>query len=260
MRRVISALIARAKDARRLGLRVALGPLGAGPIWSVKSKVGDLCLRVRESDLLTFRQVFSNREYDIGDFPQEQRLQIAYESLIAGGGTPVILDAGANVGAASVWFARKFPHAIVLAVEPAPGSAEMARLNTRALPNIRVVEAAIGSAPGTVELTSDDRDQLAWAIQTRRCEGGGVRVVTVRQCVESCGAGATLFLVKIDIEGFESDLFARDTDWLDEVCAVFIEPHDWMLPDGKTSRGFQREFARRDFDLLVTGENLVYAR
>ena len=38
------------------------------------------------------------------------------------------------------------------------------------------------------------------------------------------------FLLKVDIEGGEADLFSADTSWLDEFPAVAIELHDWMLP------------------------------
>jgi hypothetical protein len=66
--------------------------------------------------------------------------------------------------------------------------------------------------------------------------------------------------VKVDIEGFEADLFASNTDWLDDVSVVIVEPHDWLLPGRGTSLSFQLELARRAFEVLVSGENLVYVR
>ena len=41
---------------------------------------------------------------------------------------------------------------------------------------------------------------------------------------------------------------------------VIIEPHDWMLPGSATSRTFQRALLERDFELLISGENLVFVR
>jgi len=67
-----------------------------------------------------------------------------------------------------------------------------------------------------------------------------------------------LFQVKVDIEGFEKDLFGSNLDWLDQVDAVFIEPHDWLLPEDRTSRAFQQALAARDFSMLLCGENLIY--
>jgi hypothetical protein len=67
-------------------------------------------------------------------------------------------------------------------------------------------------------------------------------------------------LVKIDIEGFESDLFTANTDWLAHVSVVMIEPRDWMLPGQYSSLPFQRALAQRSFELLISGENLFYIR
>ena len=69
-----------------------------------------------------------------------------------------------------------------------------------------------------------------------------------------------MFLVKIDIEGFEADLFGSNTDWIDQAKVVFLEPHDWMLPGQRTSRSFQDRMARADFDIAIATTNLLYVR
>jgi hypothetical protein len=84
-----------------------------------------------------------------------------------------------------------------------------------------------------------------------------VRFLTVNDILHSA-TDTKPFLIKIDIEGFERDLFAGSLDWLDTVALVFIEPHDWMLPGSRSSSGLQKAFGDRDFDLLLCGENLVY--
>jgi hypothetical protein len=68
-----------------------------------------------------------------------------------------------------------------------------------------------------------------------------------------------LLIAKIDIEGFESDLFAADTDWIDQTTVLIIEPHDWMLPGQGSSRTFRAAMGP-EFDMLVSGENLVFVR
>jgi hypothetical protein len=70
----------------------------------------------------------------------------------------------------------------------------------------------------------------------------------------------TPFIAKIDIEGFESDLFAENTDWLKEVYMVVIEPHDWLMPGERTSRAFQVVMSRFEFEIFVSGDNLIYVR
>ena len=118
-----------------------------------------------------------------------------------------------------------------------------------------MLEAAIGAEAGFAAVSQSDG---GWATQTSRADQG-VAILTIDQAAATVPNGE-LFLVKVDIEGFESDLFASNLDWLDRVSAVFVEPHDWMLPARKTSRTFQRAFAARDFDLLMIGENLLFVR
>ncbi len=88
---------------------------------------------------------------------------------------------------------------------------------------------------------------------------GGLAATTVPEILANNDA-ADLFLVKIDIEGFEADLFEDNIAWLDQVRVVIIEPHDWMLPGAGTSRNFQRAMLERDFEMVISGENLAYIR
>lgn len=69
-----------------------------------------------------------------------------------------------------------------------------------------------------------------------------------------------LFIVKIDIEGFEKDVFEHDAGWVDEAQAIIIEPHDWMLPKAGTSMPFLKALSNHDFDLLIMHENLAFVR
>jgi hypothetical protein len=124
---------------------------------------------------------------------------------------------------------------------------------------IKVVEAAIGSRPGLVSLANPFGE--AWAVQTTRSDAEeGVRVRTIPELVAAEGPSAQLFIVKIDIEGFEDDLFRTNLGWIDETTSIIVEPHDWMLPGKGTSINFRRALAERGFELLVSGENLIYVR
>ena len=200
------------------------------------------------------RQILILGEYDLDRFPQSDRVDRRYREILAGGGRPVILDAGANIGIASVWFAHRFPEAVLLAVEPDPRNAAIARMNTERLSNVRVVEAAIGSTPGSVTL--EVFSEKGWATRTKASDRG-TPVMPVRDLVDLVDGGK-LLIAKIDIEGFESELFFRNTEWVDEAAAIIIEPHDWMLPGGGTSQTFQRALMGKEREILVSGENLIF--
>jgi hypothetical protein len=65
-----------------------------------------------------FTQVLATKEYDISDTAQGKELRRRYDSLIASRVQPLIIDCGANIGLSGVWYARQFPEAKIIAVEP----------------------------------------------------------------------------------------------------------------------------------------------
>jgi FkbM family methyltransferase len=205
------------------------------------------------TDIKVLRQVFKDRQLRIWSPAFSERIQHRYSEIIASGKTPVIIDAGAHIGASARWFKVKYPQAHILAIEPDPDNCEVLRKNGQ---EIETVHAAIGSVAGRAQIINDGWG--AWATRTKRSEDG-VRILTMQEAIQMVPNG-TLFQVKIDIEGFEEDLFAQNLDWLDQSFVVYVEPHDWMLPDRYSSKNFQKAFAKRDFKMLLNGEHLIYVR
>ncbi len=216
---------------------------------------GPIVMRTGNSDAVTVRSVFRDLCYDVGRFSQSTAINTFYDAILAAGQTPVIIDAGANIGAASIWFATNFPGARIIAVEPEPANAEMCRRNVARFPNVQTVEAALGATAGRTAIS--DGNGEAWAFTTSRSDDGTIPIVTIPELAGAVPNGR-LFAAKIDIEGFESDVFSQGTAWLETLKFFFIEPHDWPLPGKRTSRAFQKRMAEADYDLIVAGENLLY--
>src|ERR1700688_3736152 len=78
-------------------------------VMALHTRIGKVYVRPNDTDASTFRQVFAFRPYDLSPFPQDERVTAAYRSILASGGRPVIVDAGANVGAAALWFSILYP-------------------------------------------------------------------------------------------------------------------------------------------------------
>jgi FkbM family methyltransferase len=217
--------------------------------------IGRIHLRAGESDVAAVRQVFQKQEYDIASIvPIGNRIRHRYEEILKSNAVPVIVDAGANIGAASLWFLNKYPQAAVVAVEPEPGNLSILRKNADNQSRLFVLAAAIGSTEGFVSVKNEG---LSWGAQTSRAKHG-VPIVTMADAFRT--AQGCPFIAKIDIEGFESDLFSHNLDWLNDVFVVYIEPHDWMLPGKHTSRSFQRAMGQKNFEIFIAGENLVFVR
>lgn len=214
-------------------------------------------IRPQTSDAETIRQVFRDKEYDLSRFPQWPSIQSRYRTLLDTGRKPVIIDAGANIGAASLWFSMQFPDAIIFAVEPDPHNARQCRRNTAAILNITVFECAVGATDGRVALSNPDNE--AWAVQTSRLDndGEGIAIRTLASLLDAVPDGE-LFIAKIDIEGFEADLFSKNCDWARTATVIYIEPHDWMPTTRRSSLNFQLALAPFGKEILISGENLVY--
>ena len=221
--------------------------------------IGEIYVRPGTGDVNALREVFRDRQYDLSRLKHGVLLKRAYYEVLKRGAVPLIIDAGANIGAASLWFSREFPLADIIAVEPDSCNAGIFRRNLAGRERVSLIEAAIGSRTGFAALNTELGDSLA--ITTERIPSPpGVPIITIPSLLNAAGRDRELFIVKIDIEGFEKDLFADDISWVALACAIFIEPHDYAFPGCGTSYNFQRVMAQSNHDLLILNENLVYFR
>jgi FkbM family methyltransferase len=262
MPNVTHFIVENLKDVVRFGPAFPMRYLRAlsHTVYSVElPAVGRIYLRKHSSDISVLRQVFRDREYDLGEQEQSARLRCRYRLLIENGFIPLIIDAGANNGCSALWFASQFPEARIAAIEPDPKNFEICRMNVGQKDTISVFNAAIGGCSGDVVLHGRGNSPCA-VYTSRQGTGAKMPVMTIGDILASFTPQHRILLVKIDIEGFESDLFSHNTGWLEDVMAVMIEPHDWMLPGQFSSVPFQRAMAGYRFEMLLQGENLIYMR
>ena len=210
------------------------------------------------ADLGVFEQIFVAQDYSLGRLRRGRELVQRYEAMLASGKTPIIVDAGANIGASVVYWGIHFPKAQILAIEPDKANFALLRKNTQGL-NVILHEAAIGSIGGSASLS--DPGEGEWGYRTARDDAGGLPILSMNSLLEGgVAANAAPFIAKIDIEGAEADLFAANTGWVQSFDLVIIELHDWMLPGQGTSRNFLKCIANLDRDFLHIGENIFSIR
>lgn len=208
-----------AKAARQLcwsAFRYPIGDYrdGAGPLSAVQlpGLIFPFSFRQGTSDVLAIRQVFVRHEY--------RRLQ-ALKSV------DTIIDAGANIGAASVLFLTMFPRAQLIAIEPDPGNVAVLRRNLEPYgERVTVAEAAIWPVAEPLQLVpAQFRDKLDWSNQVKPASTGQiVDGLTMQQLLEN-SHWREIDLLKIDVEGAEVELFKGDTSWLSMVRNLCIELH-----------------------------------
>ena len=144
-----------------------------------------------------------------------------------------IIDAGANVGCASVYFAMKYPHAKIIAIEPDDGNFQQLVENTRLYPNVIPVKAGLWGCDEPLFVA--DNGFREWGRQTFAIPSDvlgesktAVDGVTVRKLMELYGIDH-IDIFKIDIEGAEKSLFEGDIEWLGHVNVIGLEIHDRVL-------------------------------
>ncbi|RYF48494.1 MAG: FkbM family methyltransferase [Cytophagaceae bacterium] len=171
---------------------------------------------------------------------------------------PYIIDCGANIGLSAQYFARRFPRAKIIGVEPDTSNFSAAERHSAKFPQITIHNAAIGSQPGFVQIANEGVDANAFQV-VRTDTDGGVPVKTIPEIFTEID-DAELFIVKIDIEGFERDLFAENTDWIAYCDILIVELHDWMLPGQASSLPFIKAIAAHQRDFLFKGESVFSFR
>ncbi len=198
-------------------------------------------LRVRTSDADVFHQVFTNREYEFPFF-----------------GVPkVIMDAGANVGLTSVFYANKYPQAKILAVEPAASNFRMLAQNTAPYGNIIPIRAALWCACGHVGISGLEFQHAGFRV-LESCETSSetVPAVTVETVMSQYGI-EFIDILKLDIEGAEKEVLEGSSAWIDKVGAIALETHDRFKPG--CTQALEQVIAPFSFR-LTNGEIEYYAR
>lgn len=197
-------------------------------------------------------QVFHCLDYRVENWVQGRALAAFYAQRMHDR-TPLIIDAGANIGASCVYFSTAYPQARVVAIEPERENCRMLRLNTQGR-RVEVHEAALGNRPGKLYL--QDPGLSSWGFRVGEAGSYPVDVVTVDSLLEQAGTGSMPFILKIDIEGGEQSLFDTACPWLAQFALVIIELHDWMLPGTGSSNNFLRRIGEYSFDVVQRGENM----
>jgi FkbM family methyltransferase len=141
-----------------------------------------------------------------------------YEIPVAAGHVPTLVDAGANIGLAALFWKWLYGEMNYIGFEPDPTVASCCRGNLRSW-GVRgeLIEAALGASEGTGTFVADGADGGHLV-----AEGEGRRVAMRRL---SRLLPERVDLLKIDVEGAEADVLADVAPCLGRVRSLFVEWH-----------------------------------
>jgi FkbM family methyltransferase len=217
---------------------VTLTPPGASHPVSV---------RLGTSDISTYREVFIQQAY---------RLDLR---------TPprVLVDAGANIGLTSVYFASRYPGARILAIEPEASNAALLTANAAPYPTVTVIRGAVWNENVPIDVT--DPGLGKWGFRTRTTGNGHgsqqVQGMTIDALMRAQGVDF-IDVLKVDVEGAEREIFADPSAWIDRVGVIVIELHDRFRTGCsrafyRATSGFDVEWSARDRSVAVARDGLL---
>ena len=153
--------------------------------------------------------MFDRRLYDLSDV-----------------GVRRVLDLGANIRMATLFFAFRFPVAEFASVEPSPENRVVLRKVIR-LNRIRatVFEGAVGTDDGEAEPDVGCEPDM-FSLTPANATGNKLRIrqFSVSELLAAVG-WQDVDLLKIDIEGYEKTLFHNKNSWLRRVRLTVGEAH-----------------------------------
>ncbi len=137
---------------------------------------------------------------------------------------PVIYDCGANVGLASLFFANKFPNAKILAFEADKKISEIARnnLDSNNINNAEVINKAVWINEEQLNFSSEGAD--GGSLMNNSANKQLVQAIRLRDWLEKENQ---VDMLKMDIEGAESEVMLDCENSLGHVQHVFLEYHSY---------------------------------
>jgi len=144
----------------------------------------------------------------------------------------LIIDGGANVGYASIYFASKYPDAQIIAIEPDPENCALFRRNCAAYPNVELIQGALWTS--STDLVIENPTDESWGFRVveapsstnRSFEGFTVADILARSGKQHVD------LLKLDVEGSEEQLFSSNYgSWIGRVKNMLIELHGQRCRD-----------------------------
>ena len=192
------------------------------------------------SDKTTFYHVFLNREYDI-QLPEAPQY---------------IIDAGANIGLVSVFFANKYPNATIISIEPDKGNFDVLLTNVKAYPKIIPLQTALWSRSCHVRIKDTNVGTTEFTVEPCHPEEPSALKAVSLEDIMLQYQFPRIDLLKVDIEGSEKYLLSENYEyWLSRTETLVIELHDRFQKG--CSSAFLKTFSQFNFAIEPKGENLI---
>jgi FkbM family methyltransferase len=200
-----------------------------------------VAMRPGNTDRITFKEIFIRREYEL-DITDHTNTQ-------------VIIDAGANIGFTSVFFANQYPGALIFSIEPDAENYQYVLRNTASYKNITPINKALWNKKETISIVDPGLGKRGMMVEKRDGDTT-LQAISIVDLMTEYNI-KQIDILKMDIEGSEKEVFSDNYDfWLPKTKCLIIELHDRMKKDCSTA--VFRAILNYDFSLNIKGENLIF--
>lgn len=214
------------------------------------------------NDSCTVHEIFSEESYNLKKFSVEKKINEFYAKKIENKKS-LILDCGSNIGSSSAYFLKQYKNSTIVLIEPDKNSFEFSKKNIEDK-NVHFLNQGISNVEQQIGFKSNIEDSRA----SKFSDDSDFKIdcTTVDKILTKFDSSEYFpFLIKIDIEGYEKELFRNNYDWVDKFKVIIIELHDWMLPGQNNSFNFLNAINNimnnnKKRDLIISGENLILIR
>ncbi len=199
-----------------------------------------LHMRKHTKDYETFDEVFIKRIYDIP-------LPV----------TPTtIIDAGANIGLATLFFKWQYPQATIVCFEIEEENFRLLQKNVAAYKDVVPVQKGIYSKNCFLNIHDPYHATNSYVVEeTTEQLPGSIESVTIDSVIAQQGWN-TVDLLKMDIEGAEKEVFEGETSaWLPKTKIIMVESHDRVKKG--CSKAIFEALRNYDFELLTATEGTL---
>jgi FkbM family methyltransferase len=191
------------------------------------------------------------------EFPDEPGLEPFVRSALHGEDYPVvfpdvfrpatIVDVGAHVGSAALYFRHAYPGARVFSFEPSPSSFEYLSRNVRGEAGIEIRQVAVGAEDAEMRLWAGAHSSMQASLIPTEESGQAsvaVRVRAIRPLLEESGI-ERISILKVDTEGMELPILRALEEALADVEVIHLEYHS--------------DEDRRELDALLSVSHVLFA-
>ena len=209
-------------------------------------------LRNHTSDVSVYRSILENNEYDfiIREEPK------------------YIIDAGANIGMASIYFATKYREAKIVAIEPEENNYKLLKLNTENYSNITTINGALWNRTGEISLFDTGLGNVGFMVETNisTIKPAAKKIKHLTEAVTVDGimnefSMEYIDILKIDIEGSEKEVFESCRNWIHKTRCIIVELHERMkkgcIKAFYKNTKLSDHIGKRGEDIYLSRENYI---